>query len=252
MQMSGDPIESIVDFLNRIKEVYTDKELLWFRGQAKDYEKLMPKLLRSDHGLELEESLYYRFQAKAIPMLDKVPNTYFEWLFVMQHYGVPTRLLDWTTDALTALAFAVTSRDESHRDDHAVIYCLEPYKLNNEFNEMYDKPSKLIPNIIMNEIHKNFSFDSQNHYRWPIACIGPLNNSRIVAQKGVFTLSPVRTKNYSLKGLDHSSGFLTSIEVHKDFIDEIITELAMLGIRENSLYPSLENLSNEINKEFKL
>lgn len=252
MQSSGVPIKSVVEYLERIKSVYGGKELLWFRGQAKDYEELIPKLFRTEKGIELEESLYYRFQAKAIPMLEKVPNTYFEWLFVMQHYGIPTRLLDWSTDALIALAFAITSRKEYHKVDHAVVYCLEPYNLNTEFNTMYDKPSKLIPNIIMDEINQNFSYKSQNHYRWPIACIGPLNNTRIVAQKGVFTLSPIRRENFSLKGLEHSSQFLTSIDIHKDHIEQITNELAMLGIKESSLYPSLENLSFEISQEFNL
>jgi hypothetical protein len=86
--------------------------------------------------------------------------------------------LDWSTDALIALAFAITSRSEKHKDKNAVVYCLEPYKLNKEFNANYEKPDNLIPNIIMDEVDNIFGLKGGRHYRWPIACIGPLNNIR--------------------------------------------------------------------------
>lgn len=252
MHISGEPIKSVSEYLNRIKEVYENKELLWFRGQAKDYEQLIPKLYRSEGGIALEESIYYRFQAKAIPMLDKIPNAYFEWLFLMQHYGIPTRLLDWSTDALVALAFAITSRKKEHDGSNAIVYCLEPYKLNQPFSENYEKPSKFIPSIIMKEVTNTFSYDVKNHYKSPIACIGPLNNARIIAQKGVFTLSPIREKNYCLKELTEVNKFLTSIDIDNGHIENIKNELEKLGITESSLYPSLENLAMELNKEFSL
>lgn len=252
MNKAGESIKSVSEYLERIKDVYEGKELLWFRGQSKDYEQLIPKIFRKENNIDLEESIYYRFQANAIPMLDDVPESYFEWLFLMQHYGIPTRLLDWSTDALVALAFAVTSRNDEHNGSHAAVYCLEPYKLNKQFSESYEKPDKFIPSIIMKEVESIFSFEKNGHYQAPIACIGPLNNTRIIAQKGVFTLSPKRQKNFCLKELSEENDFMTLIDIDDNYIKEITIELQRLGITEGSLYPSLENLATELNKEFNL
>lgn len=213
---------------------------------------MVPKLVRQENGLRLEESIYFRFQSRAIPLLDKVPSSYFEWLFVMQHYGIPTRLLDWTSDALIALSFAVMNRIEG-QDYNAVVYCLEPYKLNNEFTRTHQKPEKFIPNIIMEEVVNIFSLRGNNHYRFPLACVGPLNNIRIVAQKGAFTIFPARpNEEHSLKHLTELGDFITTIEIDKNFIAQIQDELRKLGLTQNSIYPSLENLSSEISKEFNL
>ena len=50
------------------------------------------------------------------------------WLFLMQHYGLPTRLLDWTDSPLIALYFAI--KDKTTDDEDGVIYGLMPTELN--------------------------------------------------------------------------------------------------------------------------
>ena len=47
-------------------------------------------------------------------------NNYIRWLELAQHYGVPTRLLDWTENALIALYFAC----ESNKNCDAVVWML--------------------------------------------------------------------------------------------------------------------------------
>src|SRR5690606_36926394 len=58
------------------------------------------------------------------------PRDDWEWLFLMQHYGVPTRLLDWTDSPLVALFFAVYNVDRDDRD--ASLWVLLPAALNRQ------------------------------------------------------------------------------------------------------------------------
>ena len=58
--------------------------------------------------MRLEKLLLARFQQRSIPFHSRSLADSWEWLFFMQHYGVPTRLLDWSESPLMALFFAVT------------------------------------------------------------------------------------------------------------------------------------------------
>ena len=55
-----------------------------------------------------------------------VPSTHFEWLSVMQHYGVPTRLVDLTKSPFVALYFAVRDWD---KPEDAAIWAIAPHTL---------------------------------------------------------------------------------------------------------------------------
>src|SRR5678809_1151344 len=75
---------------------------LWFRGAGKATYALLPTLYRhkrhrSAQALgDLERQLMVRFRQRSIPFLTRSLADDWDMLFFMQHYGVPTRLLDWT------------------------------------------------------------------------------------------------------------------------------------------------------------
>jgi len=80
--------------------------------------QLLPSIARSISGIplnpELEILFLSKFKSLATPYVESLPNgveSYWSWLFQMQHYGVPTRLLDWSRDALVALYFATNPED---------------------------------------------------------------------------------------------------------------------------------------------
>jgi hypothetical protein len=104
---------------------------VWFRGQGiKDW-YLQPKLLRGAAGLS-ETHFINRFKQNAAFLLEKVPLTEFDWLFLMQHYGMHTRLLDWSESPLVGLYFGV--EEEAHLAEDGALWALMPTVLNSKTN----------------------------------------------------------------------------------------------------------------------
>src|SRR4051812_49396847 len=85
-----------------------DTRTMIFRGVAKSSYKLVPSLGRQasktpEDLLKFEYVLLLEFRRRALPYLKVVPSSDLDWTFLAQHYGIPTRLLDWTTNPLVAM-----------------------------------------------------------------------------------------------------------------------------------------------------
>jgi hypothetical protein len=81
--------------------------------------------------LDWEDEIRAEFQGKGSQyMTESPPRDFGEWYFLMQHSGVPTRLLDWTDSALLALFFALNSNSLAPDDkEDAVVWMLDPWWL---------------------------------------------------------------------------------------------------------------------------
>jgi hypothetical protein len=128
MKYADADISSIPELLSKLKPQITKGEPVWFRGQSEFNWKLTPSVARVTGGIDAEFALVKRFKQNALSFLTNRPLSEWDWLFLMQHYGVPTRLLDWTESPLVALYFAVSEID--HLGEDGALWCLLPKELN--------------------------------------------------------------------------------------------------------------------------
>ncbi|MGD0547872.1 MAG: FRG domain-containing protein [Terracidiphilus sp.] len=130
--MEEHQISGIGELLEVLPSIYKGKgskpRKVWFRGHANHSWHLEPSLARSGK-LVAELQLMKQFKQNAFQFLDVPPQDEHEWIFLMQHYAIPTRLLDWTENPLIGLYFAVQDFPGSKKPP-AALWCLYPQELN--------------------------------------------------------------------------------------------------------------------------
>jgi hypothetical protein len=181
-------------------------------------------------------------------LLDRDPKDSFDWLFLMQHYGLPTRLLDWSESPLVALYFAVENSQENP-DEDAAIWCLRPSELNKVANIKDDNEEFFIPSFDDEEL-KNYSIESlaggpKRTRLLPIATIATRNNSRIQAQLGVFTIHHLDETPIDKIG-DASHVIKYSIPAGSK--DKISSQLSLLGYSKFTMFPELSSIGDNIKR----
>jgi hypothetical protein len=141
-----------------------------FRGHAQKY-SLIPTVGRSKaYKPEIERLLLDEFKRAALPHLDKnrLVNNW-DWLAVAQHHGIPTRLLDWTTNPLIACYFATAVQGKSKQNGE--IFAFKASDVGYYSPENADEIDPL--SIVQKGFFK------------PSALV-----ARIVSQRGLFSIQP--------------------------------------------------------------
>jgi FRG domain len=124
-------ITSIEDFVSAVFVLRksNSNRKLWYRGHSESSYKLIPLIGRKLHysGNKLnpneatESSLLHRFRRRAYPNIGRI-MTAGEAIFLARHHGLPTRLLDWTANALFSLYFACFEKHEKDGKVWAMLY----------------------------------------------------------------------------------------------------------------------------------
>ena len=209
-------ISSIEEFLGNI---YDFPDTLFYRGQASEDFKLIPSIGRNciegkeEVLLQYERAIFEDFKRKYSMFTDVRPKNDMEFLFLAQHYGLPTRLLDWTYNPLIALYFACCS----HNDKNGVVFQSYPFS-HKVYSPDYDD--------ILN-------FDSYTYL------IPNITDVRYKNQNGLFVLYPEPWKD----NFSHISiRFIIPSGVKKN----IIEKLHKIGINQSFIMPSLDSLCRDI------
>jgi hypothetical protein len=245
MRFNDETIKSVGELIENLRNHLGSFEgPAWFRGQAVSTWKLEPKLLRST-PVPSESHLLNRFKQNATYLLQRPPGTDFEWMFLMQHYHLKTRLLDWTESPLVGLYFAVYGQDT----EEGALWILLPTLLNQKSHYKPDFEQE-VPSF-EDEYLKNYSPESiageHKSKLNPMAAIAPRNSPRMQAQLGVFTISHreniyIEEVGDSGSARDHIWRYLIPANSKAN----ILNELKLLGYNRFSLFPELESLGETI------
>jgi hypothetical protein len=248
-------------------------EELWFRGQGRQKWALLPALYRpkvAKYGYD-EETLFERFKALSIPLVPQEPRTDWDWYFLAQHFGLPTRLLDWTENLLAAAYFALlehtTGRDRPTLEALAQVAAAPPVfdkkaptvlmldagTLNQyTFGPKYDcvlVPGSKLDNYLPGQLIPERERKDDRDNRWPIAILPGRASSRIVAQQGMFTLHGRET--IPLEALDTSTTgnkapALGRITLDRLAVPRLWRELELVGIHRLALFPDLDGVAHHV------
>jgi FRG domain len=202
---------------------------------------------------EIEDEIREEFIVRAPIFSDYKPagDDDWEWYFLMQHYGAPTRLLDWTEGALLALYFAVKD-NPGHYD--ATVWALDPYKLNKRAIDTYEviPPSAqgVAPrdrNSVKKWLPSRFKETLRKHR--PVAVFPTHVARRISTQRSCFT---VHGKDYfGLDRLEKSRDpILRKLVIPSFCVREIKEELIDCGIDEATIFPDLDGLGKAVGAEY--
>ena len=259
-------IDDIEKFIQETKKDYDEWKLgdspwyPWFRGEPmelKHSKPLLPRLYRGNPpGDYYENRLLQHFRMRAevygdTPHRDQTD----QWLFLAQHVGLPTRLLDWTESSLAGLYFALGKQK-------GVVWMLNPFALNNL--ALGKDPTGLEYNVYgltwhTREGEKNIASANINA-AWqgdrggidlPVAIAPTYIHTRIPAQKSCFTVHGNRKESLYeiLKDTDILRKYV--IDIDESERKKMLGELRILGVSHATLFPDLDGLAKDLTQLFR-
>jgi hypothetical protein len=238
-----------------------------YRGQAdarwalqSSLERMLDRAADRDRLVRLEEYSLDCFRSK-FHLYDKesnnAPNSTLAWLAAMQHYGVPTRLLDFSSSPYIALYFALASHDPSLHDDLA-LYVMDYSAIMQasidsvagqirSFSEtrssVHAKRDEIFDDVIDRGAHDVLWVTEPK-----------VVNTRVDKQSGTFLISGNRRKTIEelLAQSIYSNCDVQKLIIPKKYYDGLFVILRKVNISAKTLYGDLYGLAGSIRMELRV
>lgn len=263
-------VDSVSEFLDRARHVskgwndWSDAEewVCWFRGEpdASSKTALRPRVYRQANtritkALDREQELRIEFKRCAAQLVSGFrPTDKWEWYFTMQHYGVPTRLLDWTDSALVALFFALEPRDtpsDRYGQSDAVVYALDPRWLNHlTFRRLRTVwEGVALPNWpAANKYLSDDEIENREKLRvkQPLAIDPTHLFGRVAAQRSRFVIFGRERDQLWDLSKKRNQPRIACFKVRQKRIRQMKEDLRLAGLTRSSIFPDLDGLGREL------
>ncbi|MCA1050989.1 FRG domain-containing protein [Priestia aryabhattai] len=231
-------VYKLSDFMRFIEKLPEDFSLS--RGQSGNY-PLLPSALRKDKNGNKKYSrpsiAYFlnQFKIHSYQYMENptdIKNEH-EWMIYAQHYGIPTKLLDFTNSHIISLLFAVEKAFDEEEPSDAVVWFLNPQKLNLKHCET--------TKILMLSEKKEIKLDD---YDGPVVVQGRKLHSRVNSQNGLFVY--FQDTETSLEEKIEDEEILRKVVIHKDAKKSILASLYTMGVGFTQIYPELPSVGRDI------
>ncbi|MGB6745789.1 MAG: FRG domain-containing protein [Terracidiphilus sp.] len=250
-------VTDLTDFLELTDSIRSDWEFEeddvcrpWFRGHQRKHWELVPSIVRLDcYDRESEDNIREEFatRAPALSRFEPLPINDWDMYFLMQHYGAPTRLLDWTESSTIALYFAV--RDNPGYYDSAV-WMLDPYELNRMVVKKNEVISPSAQGVSKRDAVRVAPWLPE---RWskkaipdlPLAIFPTHIARRISSQRACFTIHGSKPRGFS-NFKAKSKSCLRRIVIPGLAVRSIRRSLENSGIDDTTIFPDLEGLGRSL------
>ncbi|HVT13446.1 MAG TPA: FRG domain-containing protein [Fimbriimonadaceae bacterium] len=265
-----EPIWSVHEYLRVLESVFAElgEREFWFRGVSRQEtpEVLRPKLFRTTSKIqkcfERENALLSAFAREGVPFLPATINPedgFWQLYHLMQHYGVPTRLLDWSESSLVGLYFALRQPPKATQPK---VWILDPYLLQEHsigykfvydtfhLAQMGEKEALNRYKVIQEWDNVKRKISLAEFPEHPVSIFPPHVDRRITTQRSVFTVhGSIKDGLLELARSAHTP-FLYQLPLDSKWASYMRTQLWQAGITEATLFPDLEGLARHISQSY--
>jgi hypothetical protein len=241
------PIRSIDELTDVLMSNSTHiGRILWYRGHRLARWDVLPTIWR-DYKPSDERNFAHRFRSRAAIRMNNAPayDELARWISLMRHYGLPTRLMDWSRSPLVALYFALEYLFENPKakPTDSVIWILDPHRLNEIENIKGVK--NLTPSIISGTCYDLLigAFQAKREPKKVLAVMAHDFDMRIFVQQGCFT---IHSSRIALNKRVGHKRFLFPLIIEAENAGNMADQVFAAGLRKGDIYPDLGNLATEI------